>query len=219
MIGFHLFPVGWTWNEYPTLCDEDHVGYEQPARSAIHQIEKSLPTPRSFSRLSGSAAQFRRFHVESRLRQIIDRRTVRLYEGPLAEPRALKEFGKDERGLDDRDRRLIRVAQSVVGFRMYSKRVCELDARELVEDLLRKIENRGGDSKHDWLLVELWLRHSIETKGIPNNSAERVSELQLWCASRENEELPEPPTERCRSILKSLIDEYGYVVKTGFFPL
>ncbi|MEY8118444.1 hypothetical protein AB9F26_09280 [Falsihalocynthiibacter sp. BN13B15] len=149
----------------------------------------------------------------------MDRRIAQVFEGRLAEPRAPKEFGKPEMPLDDKDRRFIRVPSSEVGFRMYSRRICEIDAGRLCEHLIKCNETAGTKAAYEWSTIELWLRRSIESKGLTPKKACRIRMLQEWYTHQDSSEIEEPPEKRCREILDSLYTEYGYVEKTPLIRL
>ncbi len=149
--------------------------------------------------------------MESTFQRFFEKEIVRIFEGPLAVPDALIEYGKIEKPLDRKDICFPRVEESQIGFRMYSRRVCHVDATDLMRSLEESVDKRGSKPKFDRHAIESWFRWSIEVNGLPHNHSQRIRELKSWCIETCTEN--EPPTKLCQEILASLVTEYTYVKK------
>ncbi len=219
LIGFFEFPYGWTWDEYRSLSREDSASYEENARKTLRDILTAETNTARDDRLITNAKHFRRHRAEHILRKAFDRGSTRIYEGSLAVPDAPSEFGRKVQPLDAKDRQVFRIEESQIGFRQWSRRVCLVDAIDLIEMLESSHEKRGTPKRFDHASIELWLRRSIEACGVPVNGAERIRALQEWYAAKLDREGREPPEKHCRETLTRLGKEYSYVKKNNTFRL
>jgi len=170
LVGFWLFPVGWTWHEYERWLEEP-LSYESKA-SKVRYLHLDLPNcPAANDRTSCSRAEaYRMTQVEKYVLRFINRLEISnvLYDGE-GNPSAFLE----------NLRHSVKWLHVQGGYLRYGKRIagCFVDALALLDviDQARK-EAKPKAAKYNWLVIERWVRNHIELRG----TAESDSEIFVW---------------------------------------
>jgi hypothetical protein len=88
---------------------------------------------------------------------------------------------------------------------MYSRTIITVDAIDLINLTLDRIENRGRDSKSDWAQIERVLRRYIQ-----NGTLKKIDlEKAILGDPTFQTENSEPRLETLRKLIKSLHVEFG----------
>jgi hypothetical protein len=158
IVGFHTFPVGWSWIEYRLRPRAQARPYEETAANAAR-----LGIPNNADQEPGGATaadisrQFRRRRTETLLHQIISRRRVELL---LFNAEGRGHFASDAEILDFTLR--LNIERGGVTIRDHNFEA-RLDGISLLDHLGPPDTLRKG--KHDWLLAERLLRDFVTTHG------------------------------------------------------
>lgn len=208
LIGFWSFPVGWTWEEYPADTEDDRAVYEIRAKGLSHcGLERPAEMTSTGESAVRTGQKHRRKHVERFLVRRIARQEIRFYKGSLVFPQALEESGKTEAEFDVRDLLRVRIRESQLGARLWTRRHCELDAIQLLDHILALTETRGRPPHHDWLKIERWCRDQIEQQGLPVETT-RLSNLAAEWYSNQFSTSNEPEKKALDELVTRLKHEY-----------
>jgi hypothetical protein len=161
LIGFHSYPLGWTWSEYQSVKASKTPSYELKARDAARLGNTEAEVPQTAGILAlRNAEQFRRRAIQKRLFQILSVEQVRLIV-----------FNSDGNG---RIATQIELLEASLRFDIERSLFCIRDYRERAEviasDLLTHLESCEAawdvrKEQHDWLLAERLVRDFMAARG------------------------------------------------------
>ncbi|QCI98798.1 hypothetical protein [Agrobacterium larrymoorei] len=212
LIGYFLFPVGWHWSEFKALTDADKMPYEGMAREASNQeIPLKRPLMKPASVRYRAAGDHRRNVVHSFLQKILVRGDVRYFHGPMRNI-ALPHRGSQpvNRPLARDDFEEVRIANSTVG-RMISRQIdVKVDAKDLIEHLIRQNETRGAPPAYDLNKIERWCRDQLERNAVLKDMTGELSATLINAASDWQGKIFTKPAgpDQIRPIVTRLLREY-----------
>lgn len=208
LIGFALYPVGWSWAEYPRRKFRKRMPYEEKAEEVgrLGIALREADTKAGF-RAFRSGVKFRRANVERHLLRMIKREEI---------PVTIINHRMEGSPLDDRMRLDEALTFNVTtnGIGLFdldpgSGYDFETDAEAVMNALEARRAWKTNSSVHDWLVVERHLRELFESLGIPSTRDEYASRTASWYTS-DYVSGKEPSASKLRELTSALYEEYCF---------
>lgn len=207
LVGFALFPVGWSWNEYAQPRYGKAMPYEDKAASVRHLgIQFEAPISEEAKRAIQNGISSRKGIVERRLLRMIKRQEI---------PMTLLNHRMEGAPLDDRMRLDVALRFDVEmntiglfdlkngnGFEFQTDTLAVFDA---LED--QCAWNRNS-SANNWLYIERYLRVLFETHGLPETRDHYALRAAEWYAEHDKQKR-EPAKTELRELSSRLYAEYA----------
>lgn len=207
LIGFALFPVGWTWDEYAPPMYGEPMPYEESAVATGHLgIEINSQQSEAGNRAVQNGIASRKAVVENHLTRMIKRKEIpvtvidhRMEGHPLGDRMRLDvalrfDIDSNTIGLFD--------LKNGYGFDFQTDNLAVMDA---LNDRCAWHRNK---SVNNWFYVERYLRILYETYGRPETRDEYAKRAAIWYAALD-EHKREPAKTELRQLSSRLYDEYA----------
>jgi hypothetical protein len=161
VIGFHAFPLGWSWNEYELKYGNSRRPYERKLQNAIRLGIAHPDNPESAgASASQNAGHYRRASVRRKLGELLARRKVRLY---IYDHNCRGRIASERETLDAA--LTLQIPASGVYDHPYSEHAL-IDAPDLLNYFkAADAPWKGRSGKHDWFVAERLVRDFMSIHG------------------------------------------------------
>ena len=207
ILGFCLYPVGWTWGEFSVRNAASKIPYRKKAQ----QVGKLGAVPVDHNNKAGDRAfatgvKFRQKRISDKLLRIIIRGEIPVFV--TDEHMRTTPIGDEIRLFYDLN---IDVKRNVIGFHDLKSDLCwtaQIDASKLILGLEKNRVWAKKSSINNWLRIEKIAREIIEFTGLPQTQEQLHTSLSAMLAET-YPDLHEPNKSEVMLMLSLLFEEYS----------